>query len=238
MDPNAYSPTWFELFLRNLPLKQTQREVEFLARHLPLPEFRSVLDICCGEGRHAAKMSPLGYAITGVDRDEAAIAHARANAPAARFIIADMRELLTLGSSVDAPLDAALCLWQSFGYFDAETNAAVLRDIAALLRPGGRLVLDLYHPGFFEARSGERDFEVRGKQFTERRYLATGRLRVELETDKATVDIFDWQIYSPEGLIAFAAQFGLSLVIACSGFDEMIRPTGETARYQLVLQRD
>jgi SAM-dependent methyltransferase len=234
MEPNAYSPTWFELFLRNIPPAQTRREAEFLARQLPLPGFRSVLDICCGEGRHAAEMSAQGYAITGVDRDESAVARARADAPSARFIVADMRELTA--AFLDHRFDAALCLWQSFGYFDAETNAAVLRDIAALLRPGGRLVLDLYHPAFFEARSGEREFDVRGKQFTERRYLRHGRLRVELETDKAAVDIFDWQIYSPKDLIVLAAQFGLSPIIVCSGFDDTVSANGETARYQLVLQ--
>ena len=234
MPENAYSPTWFEFFLRRIPREQTRREVDFLARQLPLPAFGDVLDICCGEGRHAAEMSRLGYAVTGVDRDASAIALACANAPAARFVVADMRQLAALGG----PFDAALCLWQSFGYFDAETNAAILRDIATLLRPRGRLVMDLYHRMYFESRAGERVFEINGKQIVEQRSISSeGRLRVELESDKADVELFDWQIYSPGELIEAAAIAGLSLVVACSGFDETKPASDQTPRYQLILER-
>jgi SAM-dependent methyltransferase len=234
MRENRYSPTWFEFFLRRIPPEQTRREVEFLARQLPLPAFANVLDICCGEGRHAAGISRLGYAVTGVDRDGTAIARARANAPAAQFVVGDMRELAAL---LRGPFDAAVCLWQSFGYFDAETNAAILRDIATLLRPAGRLVLDVYHRLYFESRAGEREFEINGKQIVERRTVTDGQLRVELSFDKAEVDLFQWQIYSPEELIQVCASAGLSLVLACSGFDETKPPSDQTARYQLVLQR-
>ena len=234
VDANEYSPTWFELFLRRIAPEQTRREVEFLARHLPLPSFRNVLDICCGEGRHAAEMLSRGYAIVGIDRDESAIARARAKAPAARFVVGDMRELPAL---LPGPFDAALCLWQSFGYFDADTNAAILRDVAGLLRPGGRLVLDLYLPAFFDSRSGERTFEIDGKQATERRSIAGGRLRVELAIGDAELDLFQWQIYAPEELIALASRFGLSPLVACGGFDEATPPSDQTARYQLVLER-
>jgi SAM-dependent methyltransferase len=232
---NAYSPTWFELFLRRIPPAQTRREVDFLARHLPLPAYQHVLDICCGEGRHAAEMAGRGYAVTGVDRDEAAIARARASASAARFVVGDMRELSTL---LIGPFDAAVCLWQSFGYFDADTNAAILRDIAALLRPGGRLVLDVYHRGYFESRTGTRTFQINGKEIDERRTIsAAGLLRVDLLTDNAEMDLFQWQIYLPEELTEACERAGLSRVILCSAFDETKPASDQAARYQLLLER-
>ena len=46
--------------------------------------------------------------------------------------------------------DAAICMWQSFGYFDEATNAQGLSDIAGLLRAGGRLILDVCHREFFK----------------------------------------------------------------------------------------
>ena len=229
-----YSPTWFECFLRRIPPEQTRREVDFLARQLPLPAFGDVLDICCGEGRHAAEMSRRGYAVTGVDRDQSAIARACANAPAARFIVANVRELSALGGP---PFDAAVCLWQTFGYFDPDTNAAILRDIAARLRPSGRLVLDMCHRLYFESRAGEREFVINGKQVVERRTVTGGHLRVELSFDKAEVDLFQWQLYTPDELIDVGQIAGVSLVLACSGFDETKQPSAETSRYQLVLER-
>ncbi len=50
---NTYSPTWFELFMQPIQPVQTEAEAAFLMRHLPLPAYRSVLDLCCGWGRHA-----------------------------------------------------------------------------------------------------------------------------------------------------------------------------------------
>ena len=38
--------------------------------------------------------------------------------PNARFVRTDMRDLASIGG----PFDAIICLWQSFGYFDSETN--------------------------------------------------------------------------------------------------------------------
>ena len=234
MRANAYSPTWFELFLRRIPPEQTRHESDFLARHLPLPAFRNLLDICCGEGRHAAEMSSRGYAVTGVDRDEPAIARARVNAPAARFVIADMRELAMFA----APFDAAVCLWQSFGYFDSDTNAAIVRDIASLLRPSGRLVLDVYHRAYFESRAGTRTFQINGQEIEECRTIsAAGGLKVELLADNAKADLFQWQVYLPEELAAVAERAGLSCVRSCSGFDETKPASDQASRYQLVLER-
>jgi hypothetical protein len=81
-------------------------------------------------------------------------------------------------------------------------------------------------------------FEINGKQIVGQRTISpAGRLRVELQFDKADVELFDWQIYSPEELIEVAASTGLSLVLACSAFDETKPASDQTARYQLVLQR-
>ena len=110
---NAYSRGWFELFLDRIPDEQTEAEVAFVARQLPLPDYRSVLDLCCGPGRHALRLAARGYAVTGIDRDEAAIAAARDRAgdlPTA-FYTLDMRDL----GSLPGRFDAVVSLWQSFG---------------------------------------------------------------------------------------------------------------------------
>ena len=154
--PNDYSRQWFDVFLDTMPSDWTAGEVGGVCRRLPLPAFRRVLDICCGPGRHAGLMAGEGYEITGVDRDAEAIEQARATIPAGTFVEIDQRDLRHL----DGPFDATLILWQSFGYFDPAANDQVLADIGGVLRPGGRLLLDLFHPGYFEAHQG-RTTEVR-----------------------------------------------------------------------------
>jgi SAM-dependent methyltransferase len=81
----------------------------------------------------------VGHAVTVVDRDAAAVAAGARQWPGVRFEAGDMRDL----SAHAGAFDVVLCLWQSFGSFDEATNRAVLAGMAACLRPGGRLILDL-----------------------------------------------------------------------------------------------
>ncbi len=52
----VYSRTWHEVFGSRDDPAQTARETAFLERLLPLPDFGRVLDVCCGFGRHAARL--------------------------------------------------------------------------------------------------------------------------------------------------------------------------------------
>ena len=44
-------------------------ELAFLTRHLPREEFPTILDLCCGVGRHTAPLVAKGYHVVGIDRD-------------------------------------------------------------------------------------------------------------------------------------------------------------------------
>jgi len=150
---NRYSPAWFELFLSDPDPALTAREVAFLARNLPSSP-ATVLGVCCGYGRHAATLAGAGYKVLGIDWDAAVIDRAAAlrSGDHLTFTIHDMTRL----DALPGTFDVVICMWQSFGYHDAATNAAVLRQMATHLRPGGRLVLDLYNSNFFESRQSAR----------------------------------------------------------------------------------
>src|SRR5262245_8404191 len=95
MTSNAYSPLWFRLFMPQLSASVTQQEVAFLARQLPLPQCRRVLDLCCGYGRHGVGLAAQGYEVTGLDRDTEAVAEAQRRSLAAgqdvAYVVGDMR---------------------------------------------------------------------------------------------------------------------------------------------------
>src|SRR4051812_14249718 len=67
---------------------------EQFAKHLQLhlAPGASILDLCSGTGQMAAFLTGEGYQVTGVDQSPKMIAFARENAPAARFIQAEMSE--------------------------------------------------------------------------------------------------------------------------------------------------
>jgi SAM-dependent methyltransferase len=95
---------------------------------LELREGERVLDLCCGTGRHLRELRAIG-----VDLNRESVR----GLPAA---CADMRALPLRTGTVDA----VVSLFSSFGYLESdEEDLKVLREVARVLRPGGRFLLDL-----------------------------------------------------------------------------------------------
>jgi SAM-dependent methyltransferase len=231
--PNDYSQTWFDLFLRRIDPAQTQREIAFLQRQLPLPRYERVLDVCCGMGRHTRLLAERGYSVVGLDQDARAVEIAWAEAPSgAQYVQGDMRKL----DEVPGSYDAALIMWQSFGNFDEATNQDILHQIHRKLNSGGRLVLDIYNRDFFEPRQGARSREEDGRTVAETKWMEGNRLTVHLDYGRGT-DTFNWQVFTPDEIVALAAKVGFSYVLACANFDEATPPSAEIPRMQLVFEK-
>lgn len=209
---HTYSPRWRSVF-GDVDPARTAADIAFLTRVLPLPEFRRVLDVPCGEGRFVRALGAVGYDVLGADVDPDV-------APA---VVADLRELDALPGGFDAVIN----MWASFGWFDVETNEEVLASFARRLRPGGRLVLDLYNRTFFEGRDGERELRP---GIVERSWLRDGRRRCEIDYGGGEADVFEWQLYTAPELEELAARYGLRPV-------ERHAPGDEPAM-RLVLQLD
>jgi len=231
--PNSYSRQWFEVFLDTMPVSWTTAEVQGIVRRLPRPAYRRVLDICCGSGRHAGPLVDEGYEVTGVDRDATAVRQARAAIPGARFVELDQRDLRCL----DEVFDAALILWQSFGYFDAVTNDQVLADIAGCLRPGGRLLLDVYHPGYVERHQGRRTITRDPRCTAITNSLDGSRLTSTIEYEDGTEESMEWELFTPEALAARSAQAGFKEIERCTWWDEARHPTPDEQRFQAVFEK-
>ena len=248
-EANTYGSLWIDTFLDTVPPEQTAREVAFLQAALPLFTHPRVLDVCCGDGRHARPLALAGYAVTGIDENEELLARARRrwlenDAPgiggddaldprAPVFHRHDMRALALLDDS----FDAITCLWASFGFFDAPTNEAVLAQMSARIRSGGRIVLDVYDRAFFARHTGERLIERGGRSVVERKSLDGGILTVELEYGAGEADTFRWQVFTPAELQALARRHRLATLSCCAAFEAGLAPAGEHPRMQLLLER-
>jgi SAM-dependent methyltransferase len=240
VEANAYSRLWFETFLRTQSPEWTARTVAFVARQAPLPAYRRLLDVCCGEGRHAIPLAECGYDVTGLDRDQfaLAVAQVQANVLSApiRLVEGDMRDL---AAKVTGPFDVCVSLWQSFGYFDAATNEAILRQMSDLLRPSGRIILDIYHLGYFASHQGVSAQERNGRTITSQTRLDGSHLSVEINYGPdAAPDRMEWELYTPEAIQALATRHNLRAVLACTLCDEAQPPTADVMRMQLVFERD
>jgi SAM-dependent methyltransferase len=230
---NEYSSRWFSAFMHTVPEEWTVGESEGVRRRLPLPGFERVLDVCCGTGRHAAHLSREGYSVTGVDRDPEALRRASHAAPGATFLALDQRGI----RSLSGPFDAVVVLWQSFGYFDSRTNDQILSDMAAVLRPGGRLLLDLFHPGYFLAEHAAEHSSSRAPGIIIRNRVEAGRLRSRIEYPDGAIETMDFELFDPHVLAARARRAGFHPLEQCCWWEEGREPSPSVQRYQSVFRR-
>ena len=148
------------------------------ARLAGCPEGGDLLDVPCGFGRHAVALARAGYRVVGVDRSQALIAEATRRADGAewpKLVEADYREL----PFADESFDAAINLFTSLGYLGDEEDTKALGEIARVLRPGGRLVVELVPRDLLVRRFSEQDW----------RALGGGRLLLEQRTFDAAAGI-------------------------------------------------
>ncbi len=136
---------WREMYPAMFPPDRFAAAAEQVEQILGLTRFagRTVLDLCCGPGRHAVCFAQRGFRVTGVDRTPFLLDRARERAAEARadveWVEQDMRRFERPGA-----FDLACSLFTSFGYFeDPEDDLRVLRNIRSSLAPGGMLVMDV-----------------------------------------------------------------------------------------------
>jgi SAM-dependent methyltransferase len=138
MSNTFFTGVALEFWRRAMTPEQTRLEADFLAETLRCPAGASLLDVPCGNGRHAIELAQRGYCLTGVDSSDEFIAEARAATPLpVRWLLADMRDLPRM-----AEFDGAYCCGNSFCYHDHEAALTFLRAVAAALKPAARFVLD------------------------------------------------------------------------------------------------
>ena len=140
---------WFETFFQGAAVEVWNRvmtpaltiqEVDFLGRTLEVGPHSHMLDVACGNGRHAIELARRGCKVTGVDLSEEFLARARAGSAGVNgleWVKGDMRNL-----QIGGLFEGAYCFGNSFGYLDYSGVQALLSALARALKPGAKLVLD------------------------------------------------------------------------------------------------
>jgi SAM-dependent methyltransferase len=112
---------WYDLLYED---KSYEHEAAFVDRLAGEPGGH-LLDVGCGTGRHASAFVARGYRVTGIDINRHLLEHARAAAPSARFVNADMRKF-----ELSERFDLVTCLFDTIGY--ALTNEGVESYVISL----------------------------------------------------------------------------------------------------------
>ena len=112
------------------------------------PVARTVLDVACGTGEHARRLTDdYGYEVDGLDLDPAFVRIARAKLPRASVYQADM-----ISFELSRRYDVVLCLFSSIGYVRTLDNVRLTleRFRHHLAKDGIALVEPWFAPGVLE----------------------------------------------------------------------------------------
>lgn len=233
---NEYSKLWFEVFMKGKNVSDTEIEVNFLKKHLPIANYKKILDICCGYGRHSNMLGKYGYNVLGIDRDEDALIKAKKSANKnVEYLSYDMRNIEKLPYS----FDGIISMWHSFGYFNDEVNNSIIRQISSLLNKNGRFILDIYNKDFFEKNVGKRELIKENLLIKEEVKKEGNRFNVTLTYDNTnTIDEFNWYLYSKDEITNLCKEYSLICKTACPWYDERQAIDENTPRMQLVFEKN
>ena len=142
-EQDAFWEKWAPFIFQGHRWEDTPDEVTNIISLLGIGPGASILDLCCGPGRHSLELARRGFSVTGVDRTGAYLEEARKQAEVevltVEFVQDDMRSFCRPGT-----FDAAINMFTSFGYFEGvEDDRQVITNMHRSLKNGGVLLIDI-----------------------------------------------------------------------------------------------
>ncbi|MGH7574693.1 MAG: methyltransferase domain-containing protein [Longimicrobiales bacterium] len=127
---------WEQVQLPGYPEQRTTAEVAFMIGALELRSGARILDVPCGEGRHAIGLAQRGFDVVGIDFNEKAIAIAKQHITKAKldvsFVVGDMRELDVLIGLIAAVALGRVILALLYGVSAADPATLVAASVIFL----------------------------------------------------------------------------------------------------------
>lgn len=239
---SAMKDLWHILYFDTALDAQTMHECDFIQEFVPLDAYPTILDLACGTGRHSLELARRGYITTGADINAQAVhvatEEARKRGLDAWFVTLDLKDLATLAGS----FDGILLFWQTFGFFSGEARVGIFRELRRLLRPGGRLILDLYNRLYFTHDRDEEHYVAPINVYSP--FFESEHLRTMLSyeddlrfRDRRLAYFSDPNLTAPGEIAGLTANYNLRMIASCSDYNPRVAATSERKRMQLVFER-
>lgn len=140
---------WYESLFENYGRKYdeesftqgTSGECDFIEKELNYNKSLKIIDIGCGTGRHSIELAKRGYTVTGIDLSESQLERAREKAKAKNLQV-DFQKRDARQLPFKEEFDLAMLICEgAFPLMETdEMNYEILRNAAAALKPGGKLI--------------------------------------------------------------------------------------------------
>jgi SAM-dependent methyltransferase len=208
------------LYSAALTPERSESEVAGAAALLRLKPGARVLDLCCGDGRHAIPLQRRGFAVTGVDSSAPLL-----RAALKRAEIVGARPLLVRADARALPLragfDAALLLFNSLGYGSDADSVDMLREAR---RCAPQLLLEVAHRDEHVRRAPpgvQREWmELRGAFILTERWIdPLAGVAHAVFRFNGRVKEFRHRIFTATELLALLREAGFAKIDAFGGYD-------------------
>ena len=201
--------------------EEADAQAAFAAERLDIRPHDTVLDLCCGHGRHLEAFARRDIRATGIDLS-LPLLEAASCRDAGPLIRADMRKLPFAGGGFSVLVN----FFTSLGYFESEEeNLATIEEMARVLEPGGRFLIDLINPHDAispvpRSRREEGRFEIREERWFDDEALRVKKQIELLDTSNGERRSYreSVRIYGEDELLSILAPRGLEVDETCGDF--------------------
>jgi SAM-dependent methyltransferase len=198
-----------------IPAGLTEAEVDFIQEMGSLKNESKVLDIMCGYGRHALELGRRGTRVTAIDNLQDYIDEIKTKAKDQNLPVSVIQEDI-LHAQLNDVYDAAICMGNSFAFFDRADAVTILRNISEHLKPGGILIINSWMIA-----------EVAIKYFKERDWHYAGAYKCMIEykycINPSRIES-EQTIISPNGSVEI--QKGVDYIFTLDQLEELFNEAG------------
>jgi cyclopropane fatty-acyl-phospholipid synthase-like methyltransferase len=211
----SYKHAW----KRIIPPGLTEAEVDFIQEVTGLKEGSRSLDIMCGYGRHALELGKRSINVTAIDNLEEYVEEIQTKASEQNLPVKALAADV-LNMSLKEGYDAAVCMGNSFAFFDKTDAVSIIKNVSSHLKPGGVFIINSWMIAEIAIKHfKEKDWHYAGdyKCLLESKYLFSPS---RIETEQT--------IISPEGTVETVK--GIDYIFTLDELEQMLNEGGLTTR--------
>jgi len=130
-----------ELWEKAVSAEWTKQEVDFLVGELNLKTGQSLIDIPCGFGRHSIELAKRGFHVTGIDISPTFINGLNQKVNAEKLSVTTIQgDILSI--QLDQKFSGAICMGNSFGYFNFDKTKLFVENVSSWLETGSKFIIN------------------------------------------------------------------------------------------------
>ncbi|MEP7321495.1 MAG: class I SAM-dependent methyltransferase [Saprospiraceae bacterium] len=243
---NPVSDTWYEDFFKGINCELCEKaysaewtgiELDFLINELGLKTGDEVLDMPCGDGRLSIGLAQRGFKATGVDISETFIEGLNKKIKAGdlniKTILGDI-----LSIELNQVFSGAICMGNSFGYFNIAKMNLFVKKVASALKPGARFIInsgmiaESILPNFSKNKSFTLDdmtLDITNEYHVEESYMVSHLLYTK-ENEKETHS-FKHYVFTLGEVHRLLSDHGLKIIATYNGPSKEIYTLGNPQVY-------